>query len=741
MSIVITNRAPAPQTVGGVKAPVRFSLQDAAAEIDRSKINCYLGTGPAFYPGRVLPEDVEGVDFALEARSGAPANPATLSMVGDELKVEKLLAATNQEGVFFFGGLQAPADPDAPIMVEFTLRLAFADVGFSGDDTGVKVGLLINNTGIVIGFQYSTGDYLVTAEHATLAGGIVDSGVYNWDQTQPHTYKLLWDPRRNLVKLYVSTGQDSLVPDILLIVASVTDFDPIPVGEQRSNQPWMFFGHALTAATSTSYWSNAYLYNITKSPILEGVTTGEHIGFLRTDNQTVYMPDSLPKDAGLAWNDIPSSYDTIAGRGFLEDQKLILRKETTVGSFGYFRDEPIVATSTTIVDFTISGELLKGDTDTVSTGMEIYVDDGSVAVRVALLNDDGSQYIGILKNGDSTFLASYEVRTSGWGREKTFRLIYEPGVSARLFQVAEGVEGVDESLLVEVSSADLPASSMPGPGIGVLHNGLVAEAQALLKISKIRYQTNVTYVEGDTLPLLIDFWDNVKSGGNLEPTTDGEVITILDTAAGTGVNYYYNNALLLDSEDGISLEFRARVNSYEADGVVGKVGACTGVTLSIDDGTGILALVFADGGPVLGKIAFLLTDGARQISQNLTDIRAGLVADTFFAVDWTQYHLYRIERVPDGSICVYVDEEAEPSLELDEATFSYAPTDEGYLIFGSAVSAQADVAQDYKNSSSWKLLRYSISKGYDISLLPTLSENEYLSRFNHAVNVLVEADN
>ncbi len=171
------------------------------------------------------------------------------------------------------------------------------------------------------------------------------------------------------------------------------------------------------------------------------------------------------------------------------------------------------------------------------------------------------------------------------------------------------------------------------------------------------------------------------------------------------------------------------MESYSKDGEDNPLRVVTGAGFAIDDDLVQLELLFAEGGPELGKIAFLSTNSDRD--QNLIDIRAQRsgILGTYFAVDWTRFHHYRVERVIGGDIRVYLDWDTIPVIEISATEFAaVASTAEG-VRFGSLLT-------DRKTTSKWQSVRYGISSGWDVETLPRSDE----LRYENAINVIVEVD-
>jgi hypothetical protein len=835
---LITNIAPIDGSVAPIGAPTRFSLRDAVTEIDRSTMQLFLGTGPVFYRGGELPEEVEPPPtMTFQALSGSPGVLADRSILSDDyLRIDKNTPSQNQEAVYFMGGLEAPAEPTDSLMAEFTLRLNSTEVTVDGTDfCGVLVGLLINNSGLTVKFFTNAGTQRIEIHSAELTATTPPSGSYvssfDWDEAVAlnadgsNTYKLLWCPEQDLVKLYVKDASSDT--DQLLITGAVSDFPTLPSQEQRDHQPWLFFGHGnYPTQVSISEWKDVYLFNIVTNPILDGIVRGEHITSIVTNNQTYYEGADLPGDAPSAWQSLPSSFGTIGGGERVGTRGLVLERTSLVESIGYYRAEPKV-TEKTSFDIKISGEVLFQDVSVETTGIEVYIDDGTRQARLAFLQDSsGEQGVGILLGtGVPSLISSYESEVVGFSIERTYRLVLTPGVSAELFILTETGEGVEISSILQVSYSSLPVSGMPGPGLGFLHNANSGAATARMVVRQVRYSTDIEAVDWEDFISSSPSWTKVGSG-DLVPSTlssetnsgslasiveSGGVVTVsgltgistdapgnyleilngdhpgiyriitfidptsvvIDNPSASGAdsgnpsiwwneiidpsfvrmsdasnsdNTYLKKeyATTLQPNSGWTLEFRARIYSYNHDetlsdyGVSGTdlVRVSTGFVAQVLDGTNRASLVFADAGPDIGKIVLLSTFDT--VWENLLAIRSGNtgIEGTYYAVDWTKFHLYRLEKNIGGSLRLFVDESVSPVINIEERLFDYPAHTSGgnpRVEIGHSESGILTVS-DIQN------LSFCISDGYDVSSAPVLSEQELLTRFNHGTDALVEIE-
>lgn len=730
---VIVNVAPAPGSVAKVLAPARFSIRSSSLEIDRSTVTFYRGAGPVFYDAAsgILPENHEDLTFKLFALEGIVNNLSDRAIVGTELEIAKT-AGVAQEALYLMGGLEAPADPEAILMVEFTVRIPWSGVTHDNDDSGVRVGLWAGDSGVTVRFRGGVNpraielwDAAYSTASRPIVGGDPYRYVYDWDD-QTDTYKLLWHPRANLVRLYRSTGQGATTTDDLIIDGEVSDFPSLPAEEQRIHPPWVFFGHSTPAAISTSYWSNVYLFNVASAPIYNGLPVGEQAGLVQSDQVCEYRATTAPEDAEQPWSPLPDSFGQIGTSKRLDNNWLTLQRDSVLDSIGFFREETRLDTGITVFDFTFRGELDFIQSGTQNTGMEFYIDNGVAVARVALLWSDGVSYLGIFTGGDPKDVASYAADIVSWHVERTFRLTLDPAGQTVLSSINVADEGVDEEYFVGVLTSGLPASEMPGPGIGFLHNANTSEAKGALRVKRVRYSTDLRSVDSTPIPVA---W--TEDGTGVQSDEDGYV-TLESTSQGDHF-FYYREETVGDSENGVSVEFRTRVTEYSIDGEESPIRAMPGVGMVINDETNHLAVLFADAGPPDERIVFL-AETDTDYAATLLKIRAGdaTVEGIYAGVDWTEFHLYRFHRTPAGRLRLFIDNSATPSIDLEDRSYSYpaSETVQWQIKFGNVLSGALVTSQ-------WKFLRYNISKGFDFSVAP-IEGGEPL--FSHAFNNLIEAE-
>lgn len=740
----ISNRSPTFGARSKVAESTRFSLRgEVGHEVLRGTINCYVGSGPAFYTGEVLPEAHLSVVFLLRSLFPNPVGQVERSLEPNgSLKIVK--GSGNLRGVYEFGGQQSPADPQSRLMGEFTLELKQADVSVDGNSfTGVVYGMWIDEYGIQVKF-YTNG----TTRWLEIHDGDTSSisppnpaykAVYDWDQGSPHIYKILWDPKSNRLRLYVSSGPLSEESDIVLIDGLTSAFTAhsLPVEQRPSFVPAAFFGHGYPTPESTSYWHSAAIHNMVGQPIVGGIARGGYLGFLSPDNVIDYVTDKLPRDADKPWTILPDSFATIGGHEEVSiDRELILRRQVPSDTIGFYRVEPSLVTSRYLIfDFKISGEIQElNPNDGQASGIEVYVDDGVKKVVIGLLSNAGTQSVGLLLGDEPNLELSYSTEQLSWVNSSWYRLIFQRNKTVRLVHLVQTDEGVYEQPSLSTEYTSLPDSDLdrPVPSLGFLLNGNTISSKVLMRLGGVRYSTNNVVLTPTEFPLS-DGWAEVGAGGTV--SSDGLAFQVEDTSDVDSMAVARLDSSL-DSENGFVAECRCRVGWYKFNGEEGLIRRTTGAGFIVDDGTYSYFIVFADAGPSIGKIVFLSMES--DIEKNLLKIRADdpSVAGTYAVVDWTTYHMYRLEKTTGSLVQMFIDNDPVAAISKSQIGFAPAPTSgSAFVGFGSFST------QGHQSLTEWQYFSYGVSKGFDISVFPDLSENEILRRFSHAFNIIVEGAN
>lgn len=726
MSTIICNRAPAPGSVGKVGSLVRFSLRDDAAPIRLSDTNLYYGYGNAIYTPTEPPEGIETPRFALDTFLGNPDGEVTRAIVSESLRIEKAgTASDNLKGTYFFGGLEAPMVPEDPFMVEFRLLLNDSDVSPAptGDQfTGVSFGFFIGDTGLMVRFYHNTTTRWIEIHRADqIDYPAIYTASYDWDGLDS-LYKIVWDPRNDRMWLLLSTGEADLSADTVLVDGKVSDFPGLPSDQQRAATPVAFFGHTHPDTNSVSYWKYAGIFNDTAAAIIEGVFQGPHVGFIRANESIKLDTSRTPRDGDHAWEILPDSYGTIEGEEEVIAENLVLRRTSETGSFGFYRNEPAAVNDPCVVDFRVRGRIdSRSNSGIQVSGFEVYVNSGARAARVGFCDNLVTQHVGILGDGNESLLDSYIGEDMDWASYRRYRLVLEPSVRARLFEFEQQADDFLYVPVSEVDFGDLPTSSYPQTGIGFGFNALVGGSTGEFYVSDLHYLVNAqVYSALDGVPT----WAQTGSGSaNAE---DG--VLTLDNESTTQPFRYSLDEGGYNFSRGAVFDFGVKVDTW---GVDEPWRSNVGPGAMIDDGVYQATLLFAEGGPELGKIIYVASD--KDYDRALLNVRSGLHPDSYYSIDWTKYHSYRIER-GIYYIRVYIDNGKEPVIELDLRDFQLPFTEDNTPTFAFGALAVGI------STSMWTHAVYSTSTGYDIGSQLPLDEEELLEQFGKASNVVVTAD-
>ena len=705
-----------------------MSIRSLYTPINRSQLDLYLGYGKSRWTGGILPESNDKGEFILDRMFGnvapAPDSDARITIDGGFLKIDKYLADNYQRAWYSFGRLDAPAEDSDPIMVEFEV-LVYANevVSDSRYFTGIMFGLFTGDSGFTVKFYSKAGkeprnwmEMHNSDQNATAAPDASYVVEYDWNGGL-NIFKVLWDPQANRVLMLCSYGEVNDFADLVMIDGRTSDFQQTPEDQRRVHQPIAFFGHGHATPTGISRWTRASIYNLVSKGIDSGIYQGEHAGNIVTDNVINYTPDRIPDRSFPSWLPLSSGWwGTVDGSSYISEQQLVLLKRNRTASYGFYRSEPAVVNYPSILDFWISGEVFYQGNGVQSTGVEVYIADGSYVARVALLYDYTSRSIGILTTlYPDTYTGAYIGTGIDWTTPQHYRIIYDPSSGALLYLVENSERGLSYSLIASVGIDLLPEDTTPSPGIGFIHNGEVGETEAQLNIQGIRFLSNARLWFGDFLP--DDSWEFVGSG--LTSITSGTM-----KIDGNGFYTRSESTDIFTSAIGYTLEFRTRITDY---GDNNPERTNTGVGVAINDGSQSTMVLFADAGPEIGKIVYLPND--TDFDEVLAKIRAGdpSMSGLYAKVDWSTYKTYRLERTIGGKVQLFIDDIPSPVISIPHNLFTYLPSMGGpFVLFGNFV--------EYSSAKSdWEFLYYSLSLGFDIKIDRVMELEE---KFDSVINVI-----
>lgn len=725
---LVVNILPESGVEAGVGESTRCSIRATTNEIARDTLNVYVGRGPVFYEADALPEDTEGQTIFLQALSGDPPASATRTMESDALKIEKT-SGVSQKGLYFLGGLHSPAAPTDDVMVEFTVTLTAADMTPDMNDfTGVLLGLLINDTGVTVRFYTDGGGTqwieVHSAEQASVAS--LASAMYDWDG-QEDTYKLLWSYSEDSVRLYRAVSGDTT--DELLADITISTIPAPPSDELYAVQPWVFFGHGYPTPGSISYWKRVLFLHKVATPVVTGQLRNTS-GFIRTDNVIEYPVEKLPSQSPYGWKRIPDTYGTLEdGVLFLNKETLEFTRKDPSASVGFYRREEIVGE--VLVDFVARVAVDETKLDHNATGVEFYIDDGTTSFIFSFLQEHatGTQYLGFCKADKASAvgdLIEYNSIQQGFSADVQYRLILSGDEIALYHFLQEGDDWTEEKVLT-TSRLALPASEMPGPGIGFLHDAFRSEVLSTLVLSYLRYTVGTETLHKLDLLAPPAPWSLLGTG----TITDEDDYVRATAEDGNAYRWALSLTGTLQPDNGWVVEWSNRIVEYVVDGEVNPTRADSGAFVRVLDGTYVYNLRFIDAGPELGKVVAFRIDGDAEAT--VLSLRAGdaEMDGRYAQVEWMNFHVYRLERTPGGYLRLFVDGNLTPVIEVETAYFDAEEN---------ASSPQVAFGKGSSNSvtADWVFFRHGVSRGLDVSA--EVPEEDSLSYFDHRVNVLVEVE-
>lgn len=721
---IITNVSPAYRSKAKIDQKFRFSVRDQDSHVIQDHTDVHLGKGKAFWNGDVLPTENTRAPFEFKALSGFPSAEAVIIQGSNYTEIQKSVV-DNVKGIYEFGGLYSPWASGHPLMAAVKMKMAASDVVFDGlGFSGVVVGLKADNKGIAVKFY--SGGVVQVHDASFLTTTPTYTASYDWDQGKEHTYYILWHPELDRIRLYVSSDPTSDVPDTLLANGHWSDFSALPVDEIPAIQPVVYFGHGYPTPKSISRWYSASIYNEVKSALLNGVFTGEHLGFLDSDESIDHRSETPLQESPHSWMLLPGS----SGKEIVSASKTVELQSEKGSSFGFYRREPKILGGAFLLDIELSGAVRNQNTGS-SSGMEVFVDDGIQHTRLALLTSFGSQALGIFIGSQPNDDTHYELYQTGWGALRDYRLLIDPASNVRVISLESDSEGMIERTLISVPHIGLPVTAFPTTSLGFLHNAASNPASASMVVGRVRYSHQVALWESDALPT--SPWSQQGAGGSAY-LESGKGMVIEDTSLVDHL-YFRKSMPTFTSGYGYMVEFLHKISSYGISDLEDPIRETTGVGLRLQDGTYQTTLIFADAGPQIGKLVFVAT--MSDYEANLLAIRSGesSVEGTYAVVDWSSYHLYRLERNLGSGIRLFLDNSKRPSLTIPHRDISLPPAIGGFqgMDFGSLVD-------DHVSKSQWRMLRNSTSSGYDGEIFPVLTDNELLDRYDSSLICLVEAE-
>lgn len=187
----------------------------------------------------------------------------------------------------------------------------------------------------------------------------------------------------------------------------------------------------------------------------------------------------------------------------------------------------------------------------------------------------------------------------------------------------------------------------------------------------------------------------VGGGTDLASMVDGR----LRIETGPGIEHIYERTISLDSQRGAIVEFSIQIVGF-------KPRSRSGYFVIIDDGLNAYALSFVD--TEIGRfVGVPIRSGFQMLEVVGTE---GQAAKLSTLVDWTNQHVYRLERRPQDGVYLFIDNSPTPSLVIPDSLYIAYPASQ----FGGPKIAFGHLGEEGCISYT-DFVRVALSEGYEIS--------------------------
>lgn len=297
-----------------------------------------------------------------------------------------------------------------------------------------------------------------------------------------------------------------------------------------------------------------------------------------------------------------------------------------------------------MVEAFIAGELTANAG--VGTGMGFSVEDGDKNYQVLMVETPTRRFFALAKDTNTSDIAGYHVPSTDadFRSLKLVRLVIDRHRPA-------GLGGGKAELLVNnelVLQKDLSADTFPGASsiigrVRVGHLSLIT-ATGKVNLASIKYLNRylaweaVDAIEPDAVGISAPVRFTATTSTGSQAIING-ALEIEKTAVGGSNQYIFTKAQTFGEVDGMMVDFKMQVDSYEDfGGVPFAPNSQTGVTLTVFLGNKKVEVGFYACGPHGRQVAILPSTG--DVADIINQTPAGRAVSTSF--DWTQMTEYRL---------------------------------------------------------------------------------------------------
>lgn len=732
---LIVNVIPAPGSSGAsLLRPISMTIRDQQSYVDLSQLSVSIGYAKAHSDGDALfdliphtkrlslvgPTETDGLiavtdlGVLIAKNSNDPQKTvyATSLDVGFEYR-SVMLTATVRRDISTLGPLDDSTYPGLiypPMFVPGVGgSLSEEDEPFSGTVIGMEHGP--RGRALYLWLQQKTNNTRIVRLTSYIREGLPNiNEEVNLDWTSFHRFTILWNESEGFVDVY---AKGSVTDRIFR--RPITDFPTMPNDYRRISGVGDIVGiYGQEGSTdSRSLWTNIALATDVGHPIRGSVRTSNFLTQLQGPEfwkvRGSFDPRSLTIGPWFAANLLFQNPDPIASSTSAITH-FRMSKMTLGTTYALYRREPGLKASD-VDGFVIQAkiEALGVTKEDACTGMGITVFDGQTVFQLLLFEDDtGTKRLGILRaGGQDADNSDYYFADLNWSSSE-FRLVVDPRENfIRIFDTRDlGTPILD----VAFNRDDFPSGvdkNWDGeiPFISIGHTVPTQSAGIFALHNLIYSHLYQGWCARDNAPTASDPAFSLSSVGSPSLETVNGATTI---NCDPGELASYSRVGFFSSLRGVAVETRVRVTSHRS-------LFRTGTYLLIDDGIRVFALSFVDSRS--GKYAALtLRDGTGGFRELVG--RDGDGAKYSFPCDWTDYHIYRLERQVGKGFQVYLDAETSPRISFPENDLALLPNSRysgiPTIAFGQ-ITPEGSISQ-------WSYLNTFFSRGYEISIKKNKSD-------------------
>ncbi len=551
----------------------------------------------------------------------------------------------------------------------------------------------------------------------TFSSPIIDfTSPFNWLDFDRYT--ILWNEVEGFVEIY-ARSPDVDIRVFRISISSVPNMpDDYSFKAGQLNNFTAIYG-LLGVSGDECIFSNFAFTSSVDYPILGNIRSGEYVTNILGSELIKATGISDPRDTDIVtWITAPqtiiANLDDNATSSFANGI-FSMFKPTLGKTFALYREEPGLLSSESD-GFMVQASLFALNTtqDIAATGMGFFIFDGQSVFQLQLFNDFATKTIGLLKKSgtDNDISENFLPLTNiDWGSGHSFRLVVDPRRNViRLYDSNNlGLPLIN----VTFDRSTIPSASDKGwadftPFIAIGH---ILETNSNGVFNLLDFGICHLYQAWDSFDANIPtaanpvFTRTTSGGSSLALTADGDLSITSPTGA---IDKLHRTVEFGDHRGGI-IEVRVRIESWR------KITR-TGTYFLLDDGLRAFALTFVENNS--GRfVAISQRAGLGGLQEIIT--RDGEFSELSFLLDWTEYHTYRLERLPHDGFKVYLDNETTPRLIYPETKLSQLPDTQ----FGGTPTLAFGQFSEEGTISRWDFVRGFFSRGYEISFKKNKPDN------------------